>query len=175
MRFLALADDILAKVEGWLVVLLLWVMIAATFLQVALRSLYTHAHLQWANALLGHMDWAEPLARILVLWLTFLGASLLTRERRHIKIDLLEVMLPAAYYPFRGMLLAFLSACISAVLLAASLAFVKMEMAYGGHALSVVPVWICQTIIPFGFAVMTFRFSLRGLLEFVAIGRGRGR
>jgi TRAP-type C4-dicarboxylate transport system permease small subunit len=173
MRFLALADDILAKVEGWLIVLFLWIMIAATFLQVFLRSLYTHAHLKWANALLGHIDWTEPLARILVLWLTFLGASLVSRERRHIKIDLLEVVLPAAWYPFREMLLAFLSALISTLLLAASLAFIEMEMAYGGRILPAVPSWTCQAIIPLGFAAMTFRFALRGLLEFMAIRRRR--
>lgn len=171
MRFLMLADDILAKVEGWLIVLLLWIMVAATFVQVSLRSLYTHAHLKWANLLLGHVDWAEPLARILVLWLTFLGASLVSREGKHIKIDLLGVMLPRAWSPFREVFLAFLAALLSALLLAASLAFIKMEMAYGGHVLSTVPTWVAQAIIPIGFALMTFRFGLRGLLEIIAIRR----
>ena len=175
MRFLALADDILAKVEGWLIVLLLWIMIAATFIQVSLRSLYTHAHLKWANLLLGHIDWAEPLARILVLWLTFLGASLVTREGKHIKIDILAAVLPGAWSPFREMLLAFLAASLSALLLVASLAFIKMEMAYGGHVLSTVPTWVSQAIIPIGFALMTFRFGLRGLLEIMAIRRRRKR
>ncbi len=175
MRFLVLVDDILAKAEGWLIVLFLWIMIGATFVQVSLRSLYTQADLKWANALLGQIDWAEPLARILVLWLTFLGASLVTREGRHIKIDLLEVVFPPAWYPWRKMLLAFLSALIAAVLLAASLAFVEMEMAYGGRILFAVPTWVCQAIIPLGFAVMTFRFALRGLLEFTAIRRSRER
>jgi len=175
MRFLALADDILAKVEGWLIVLLLWIMVAATFVQVSLRSLYTHAHLKWANLLLGHVDWAEPLARILVLWLTFLGASLVSREGKHIKIDLLEVVLPRAWSPFREVFLTFLAALLSALLLAASLAFIKMEMAYGGHILSTVPTWVSQAIIPIGFALMTFRFGLRGLLEIMAIRRIRKR
>ena len=175
MRFLAFADDILAKVEGWLIVLLLWIMVAATFVQVSLRSLYTHAHLKWANLLLGHVDWAEPLARILVLWLTFLGASLVSREGKHIKIDLLEVVLPRAWSPFREVFLTFLAALLSALLLAASLAFIKMEMAYGGHILSTVPTWVSQAIIPIGFALMTFRFGLRGLLEIMAIRRIRKR
>ena len=175
MRFLTLVDDILARVEGWLIVVFLWLMIAATFIQVSLRSLYTHAHLKWANALLGQIDWAEPLARILVLWLTFLGASLVTRERKHIKIDFLELVLPTAWYPFRGMLLAFLSAFISTVLLAASLAFIQMEMAYGGRILPAVPTWICQAIIPVGFAVMAIRFTLQGLLELVVIRRNPKR
>ena len=175
MRFLALMDDILAKVEGWLIVLFLWVMIAATFLQVSLRSLYTYAHLKWANVLLGQIDWTEPLARILLLWVTFLGASLITKDRRHIKIDLLELVLSPAWYPFRGMLLAFVSALISIVLLAASLAFIEMEIAYGSRMLSTVPTWICQVIMPLGFAVMAFRFTLRGLSEFVTIRRSRKR
>jgi TRAP-type C4-dicarboxylate transport system permease small subunit len=105
--------------------------------------------------------------------LTFLGASLVTREGKRIKIDLLEVVLPRGWHPFREMLLAFLAALLTALLLAASLAFIKMEMSYGGHVLSVVPIWVSQAIIPIGFALMTFRFALRGLLEIVAIRRSR--
>ena len=94
MKILRLIDQAVGRVEGWLIVIFLGLMVTLTFLQVILRALYTHAQLQWANALLGQVDWAEPSARLFVLWITLLGASLLTREDRHIKIDLMSTILP---------------------------------------------------------------------------------
>ena len=70
----------LAKGEGWVIILLLWAMVILTFVKVGLRSLYTHGHFFWANKMLGVLDWSGPLVQLLVLWLTFLGSSLLTRE-----------------------------------------------------------------------------------------------
>ena len=74
MKFLRLIDKGLAKVEGWLIVIFLGLMVTLTFLQVILRALYTHGHVQWANAIMGQVDWTEPFVRLLVLWITFLGA-----------------------------------------------------------------------------------------------------
>ena len=69
-------------------------MITLTFVNVVLRGLYTHAHMQWANSILSMADWGDPIARLMVLWLTFLGASLITSENRHINIDFISSLLP---------------------------------------------------------------------------------
>ena len=83
-------DRHLARLEGWLIIIFLWLMVMFTFIQVCLRGLYTHGRFHWANSLMGRLDWSEPFVRLLVLWLTFLGASLITRETKHIKIDFLS-------------------------------------------------------------------------------------
>jgi len=47
MRTLERIDNALARLEGWLIIIFLGAMVVLTFVQVCLRGLYTHAHLQW--------------------------------------------------------------------------------------------------------------------------------
>jgi len=172
MKILRLIDNALARVEGWLIVLLLSLMIVLTFFQVILRALYTHAHIQWANAILGQVDWADPFVRLLVLWITFLGASLLTGDHKHIKIDLMSAVLPQKWLPFRELILAIACILISAILLKASIDYVKMEMDFGGYLFLKLPTWIGQLILPAGFFLILFRFLLRGIEQVHEIFRG---
>ena len=174
MNILKHIDRGLGRLEGWLIVLLLWVMVLMSFLQIILRNLYTHVHLQWANYVLGQVDWAEPCARLLVLWLTFLGASLVTGENKHIKIDLMSAILPRRWLPFRELVLSLACVFISALMFKASLDYVGVEMSFGGHLFLKIPTWVGQLIIPAGFLFILFRFFLRGLEQVMAIfGRVR--
>jgi len=159
----------LCRLEGWLIVLFLWVMVLTSFLQIILRTLYTHAHIQWANYILGQVDWAEPCARLLVLWLTFLGASLVTGENKHIKIDLMSTLLPQKWLPFLELVLSLACVCICALMFKASLDYVRVEMSFGGHLFLKIPTWVGQLIIPAGFLLILFRFFLRGLGQVMAI------
>jgi TRAP-type C4-dicarboxylate transport system permease small subunit len=174
MKFLSYLDKGLARVEGWLIVIFLSLMVAFTFFHVILRSLYTHAHIQSANAILGHVDWTEPFVRLLVLWITLLGASLITGENKHIKIDLMSAMLPPRWLPFRELLLSLVCVLISALMLKASIDYVWIEMDSGGHLFLNVPTWAGELILPAGFAMILFRFVLRGIEQVVEILRIRG-
>lgn len=171
MNALKRFDHILARIEGWLIVLLLWLMVLLTFVQVLLRGIYTYAHLQWANTTLGYMDWSGPFTRLLVLWLTFLGASLLTREGRHIKIDLLSTLLPEKWLPLRELILASACAIICAVMFKVCLDYIKMEMEFGGSVFFNLPSWISQVILPVGFALLLFRFLIRAVEQGIEILR----
>ena len=165
-------DRILARVEGWLIILLLWLMVILTFLQVALRALYTYGHFHWANVMLGSMDWSGPLARLLVLWLTFLGASLLTREGRHIKIDLFSTLLPEKWLPLRELVLSSACALICAIMVKVSVDYIKMEMEFGGSVFLNLPSWTTQVILPAGFALLLFRFLVRAIDRGLEIVKG---
>jgi C4-dicarboxylate transporter DctQ subunit len=168
MKLLRFIDNALARVEGWLIVIFLGLMVASTLVQ----ALYTHGQMQWANFILGQVDWAEPFARLLVLWLTFLGASLVTGEGKHIKIDLLSSLLPRKSLPFRELVLSIVSALICALLLVASWDYVTLEMSFGGHLFLKIPTWVGQLILPAGFSMILFRFLLRGLEQLLEIFRG---
>jgi len=172
MNVLKHIDNLLARVEGWMIVLLLWLMVILTFVQVGLRGLYTYGHFQWANTLLGHIDWSGPLVRLLVLWLTFLGASLLTKEGKHIKIDLFSSLLPERWLPIREILLASVCVLISAIMFKVCVDYIKMEMAFGGMTLFNLPAWLGQIIMPAGFAILFFRFLIRALNEGIRAVRG---
>jgi TRAP-type C4-dicarboxylate transport system permease small subunit len=58
MTILARIDKAIARFEGWLLILFLSLMVSLTFIQVILRSLFIYAHLEWANDLMGSLDWA---------------------------------------------------------------------------------------------------------------------
>jgi hypothetical protein len=54
----------------------------------------TRFDLQWANALLTDMEWADSFLRKGTMWLAFLGASQATYYRKHISIDVLTRIAP---------------------------------------------------------------------------------
>jgi TRAP-type C4-dicarboxylate transport system permease small subunit len=163
MKTLARIDRAIARFEGWLLILFLSLMVFLTFIQVMLRSLFIYTHMEWANDLMGSIDWAEPLVRLLVLWVTFLGASLVTGENKHIKIDLLTQIIPASWLPLLDVLLSLTGALVAAMMLKASLFYVGTEMSFGGYLFLNVPTWIGQLILPVGFLLICFRFLVRGL------------
>lgn len=173
MKALKSIDQVIAKVEGWFIVLFLSLMIFLTSLQVLLRALYTHGHIQWANSLLGHVDWAEPFVRLLVLWITFLGASLLTGDNKHIKIDLTATVFPKPWIPYRNLLLCIACAVICAVMIMASIGYVRTEWEFGGDLFLGIPTWLGQIILPLGFFLILFRFVVLGIAQVVAIAGRR--
>ncbi|RLB36534.1 MAG: hypothetical protein DRH20_09540 [Deltaproteobacteria bacterium] len=164
-RTLRVADRILLSLEGGLIFLFLPVMVILTFLQVLLRGLYTHAGFQWANALMGHLDWSDPLVRLLVLWVTFAGASLVTRDHRHIKIDLLASILPSRWLPLRDMVLSLVGAVICGLMVKVGFGYVHMEMEFGETLFLNIPAWAGQIILPGGFAMIMCRFLIRSLKQ----------
>ncbi len=172
MRTIECIDRILARLEGWFIIGLLWTMVLLTFIQVVLRSLYTHGHFLWANEMLGRMDWSGPLVQLLVLWLTFLGSSLLTKSGNHIGIDLLRTILPARWLPLRELILAMIALFILGVMVKVCTEHVVMEMEFGGDSLYHLPSWIGQTILPLGFALLFFRFLIKAVHGGTALFRG---
>jgi TRAP-type C4-dicarboxylate transport system permease small subunit len=155
-------DAGIAAVEHWLIVLFLTAVIVLSFVQLLLRDLAIHAQAEWARAALGHLGWADACVRLLVLWLGFLGASLLTRDRKHTRIDLMSSLLPERWLPLLEMMLSAVCALICGLMVWASLAYVRTEMIYGGRLFFHLPLWVGQTILPAGFALLLFRFALRG-------------
>jgi len=169
MNLLARVDKAIARIEGWLLILFLSLMVSLTFVQVILRSLFIYAHVSWANDVMGSLDWSELFVRLLVLWVTFLGASLVTRENKHIKIDLLTHLMPATWSPYRELLLSVSGAIVSALMIRASLFYISTELSFGGNVFLNVPTWVGQVIMPAGFSLICFRFLLRAMTSALQI------
>jgi TRAP-type C4-dicarboxylate transport system permease small subunit len=165
MNLVKWCDKAFARLEGWLLVLFLAAMVILTFLQVILRALFIYGHAHWANSLMGQIDWAEPLVRLLVLWVSLVGASLVTGENRHIKIDLLSALLPPRLLPYRELLLSTACAVITGFILNSSISYVRMEATFGGELFAGLPSWIGQIILPIGFSVIFVRFILKAVDE----------
>ena len=156
MGLLHWLDHWLASLERALVVLLLTGLLGLGLLQVIER-----------NVLASGIFWADELLQHLVLWLGFLGASLATREQRHLSIDVLSHFLPRRWRLGLGLLLNTAALVLCALLVQAAWGLVRSEYAAGTMLTFGVPAWLAQSIIPLGFGMITLRFALR-LVETLA-------
>ena len=156
MKAIKAVSGAMAWVEGTLTALVLGAMILLAFLQVILRNFFSTGIL-----------WVDPFLRHMVLWVAFLGASLATRQEKHINLDVITRFLtPRGFEAAR--LAANLFACAVTLFLAgAGWTFVLSEMGSRENLFRIgetaFPGWWFETIIPVGFALMAFRFLIRSI------------
>jgi TRAP-type C4-dicarboxylate transport system permease small subunit len=139
--------------ENALLVLLFGAILVLSSAQIALR-----------NGFASGLPWADPLVRLLVLWLAVVGAVAASRDRKHIAIEIVTRSLS----PFpRRIVTAFVNAFASVV--AAFFAwqswrFVQDSKSFGDLLLGSWPAWMLQLILPVGFGLIAYRYLLRAAL-----------
>lgn len=107
--------------------------------------------------------WLDPFLRVTILWLALFGAMVATRQQSHIAIDLLNRYLPLQWCLLAERIVHAFSAVICALLAWYSLLLVLLEYEDGLTAFARVPVWLCQSIMPFAFTIMALRFLWQSL------------
>lgn len=152
MRIISAIDKAIAYLENSLVVVIVTILVFMSFSQVILRNFFD-AGLLWGDIFLRH----------LVLWVGFVGASLATRQEKHISIDALSRLLSEKSLPVVRMVVDIFSVGVCAVLARAGYIFVMYEYEAESVLFNDVPAWIFQIIIPVGFALIGFRFLLRSI------------
>ncbi len=149
------------RLEEILLVFLVALMVFLGFLQILFRNLIS----------IG-IVWVDPLVRHLVLWIALLGASLATRENRHISIDLLSGYLsPALQRRVQGGLQLF-SALICLLLVHPAIRFLENDYQAGRILALGVPMWLSQAIMPVMMLVLGVRFLLQGMRNISSTGKG---
>jgi TRAP-type C4-dicarboxylate transport system permease small subunit len=139
------------RLEEILLVCLVVGMLALGFLQILFRNLISVG-----------IVWIDPLVRHLVLWIALLGASIATRENRHISIDLLSgPMSPGHYSRVQGAVQLF-SAMVCFLLVHPAVRFVQNDYVAGKTLAFGIPLWVSQAIMPAMMLVMGVRFLLQG-------------
>ena len=152
MKCLDKINSYLEKAESILLVIILSVMVLLAFLQVLLRNFFDQGIL-----------WADIFLRHLVLWVGFIGASLATKEEKHISIDLLTRFLSKRNQHIARLITNLFAFIICLILANAGWTFVQYEKSGGTILFSNIQAWYFQIIIPFGFLLMAFRFLLLSL------------
>lgn len=136
------------KFESGLLVVILTATILIAVMQIFLRNVM-HS---------GIAD-ADTLVRIMVLWLGLVGAMIASRERRHIKIDILTRRMTPQWSQITSYLTNCVASVVCAVIAWYSFQFVLFEYEDGLTAFANVPVWLAESIIPFAFTVMALRYA----------------
>jgi C4-dicarboxylate transporter DctQ subunit len=158
-------DEIIDRVEQTLLITLLSFVIFTAFLQIILR-----------NAFATGLAWGDSLVRNLVLWIGFIGATLATREWKHISLDVFSRLFPSAGKPFIDFITQLFSFFICGLLTVAALKFIRNEIQMGTVSFLGIPSWIPEAILPLTFGLMTLRFGLRSsksLSTFMKAGKIR--
>lgn len=144
---------LLHKGEEFFLALLLTSMILLAGSQIVLRNLFDSG-----------IAWAEPLLRLLVLWVGMLGAMLATHDDKHIRIDLVSRYLPPHRRRLSSRITSAVSALVCGLLAYHSGRFVYFEWQDGTDAFTGMPAWIAELILPIGFTIMAIRFALHIVL-----------
>lgn len=148
-------DKIIDRMEQRLLVTLLSLMILIAFSQIVLRNLFDTG-----------LAWGDPLVRNLVLWVSFIGATLATKEGKHINIDVVSRWMPPRGKILVEAITGLFSSLVCALMTFAALKFIKNEAQMGGGTFWGIPLWIPEIILPITFALMALRFSLHSLKNF---------
>jgi C4-dicarboxylate transporter DctQ subunit len=152
MKFINRVNNWIKWAEEWILLAIVMFMVILSFLQVVLRNFFD-VGLLWGDILLRH----------LVLWVGFIGASIATKEGKHINIDLLNRIFKGRWTFLIKILTDLFSAFISIYLALAAYHFVLDEKEFGTTIFNDIPVWGFQIIIPLGFLLMGLRFIIAGL------------
>lgn len=139
----------LHHLEDGILVSLLLTMIVLAFTQIALR-----------NGFDTGLSWGDTLLRVMVLWIALLGAMVATRQRQHINIDVVSRFLPVMAQRVTQVASSLFAALICAILAKYTFNFVQMEYDSPSIAFANVPTWLCESIMPISFCIMSVRYFL---------------
>lgn len=151
-RLLELAERSGLWLENALLVTLFAALMLLASSQILLRDVFSTA-----------LVWSDGAVRLLVLWLAMLGAVAASREHKHIAIDLAGRLLPGRLKRPVGLIVALFTAVVTGSLAWFSWRFVSDSREFGDTLLGSWPAWIPQSILPIGFALISYRYLLRFL------------
>jgi len=138
---------LLYLVEDSFLVLLLSSMIILAVSQIVMRNFFS-----------GGVSWADPLLRLLVLWVGLAGAMVATRQDHHISIDVFTRIMPPRLQLATRILSDCFSALVSAILAYHAARLVQMDRDSETLAFAQIPSWWCELIIPLAFTVIALRY-----------------
>ncbi len=152
----------LGALEEWFIAAILAVMTSVTFTQVVARYIFNYSFV-----------WALELVTYLFAWLIFLGMAYGVRVGSHIGVDALVKALKPGPARVVGAVAALCCIVYSVIGLIGGSVYVKKMYDVGIMAQDLpVAQWIPRLVLPFGYALLTIRFS--ELFYRVVSGRERG-
>ena len=140
------------RVEDTLLVVLLSTMIMLASLQIVLRNIFDFG-----------LVWADPLLRVMVLWLGLIGATVASRGNKHIKIDLLSRYFHSTSNILIQAVVSMFTAGVCLIIAWHGAHWIRLEYIDKMTGLAGIPAWVLELIIPLSFALIGIRYSLISL------------
>jgi TRAP-type C4-dicarboxylate transport system permease small subunit len=104
--------------------------------------------------------WSGELLKLMVLWLAMVGSIAACRDNRHIRIDVLSHVLPDWLVRITRVLVDVFAAAVCAVIAWHAWRYLQVEIEYEDRVLVDMPAWIAHAVVPFAFALISYRFAI---------------
>ena len=140
--------DLPHRFEDGLLVILLGGMILLAAVQILLR-----------NFLDIGLVWIDPALRSMVLWLGMIGASIASRENRHIHIDFLSRLFGRQINLAIQGLVTLVSAGVCLLIAWHGAHWLRFEYLDRLVGFAGIPVWVLEIVIPLSFTLMGLRYG----------------
>lgn len=155
---LARLDRAGRSAEDAVLVIILTAMILLAAAQIVMR-----------NFLNIGLIWGDELLRMLVLWIAVAGAIAASRSDKHINIAVLDRFLPEKLKLGVKLVIHGFTAVICGIVAWHSWQFVMTSREFGDILMGSVPAWIPQIILPVGFGLICYRYSLFVIREVIGL------
>ena len=148
-KFILRIYNALLATETFLLLFFLLTAILLACVQILLRNFFDMG-----------IFWADSALRIMVLWIGMIGAMFASRNKKHIRIDILSHYLPVNFRNNIWRVTELLTALVCGIVAYYSIEFIQYEYLDGAIAFANVPVWLCEIIIPIAFIIMALRYLI---------------
>ena len=140
------------RAEDALLVALLAVTIVLACTQIVLRNFFDSGFV-----------WIDPLLRIMVLWLGLIGATVASRNDKHIRIDLLSRFFERNTDGMVQVIVAQISAWTCLLVAWYGMNWIRLDYVDGVASIIGIPAWILEVIVPLSFALIGLRYFIISL------------
>lgn len=141
-------SQMLDNIEKYLLFVLLAAMTIIVGMQVIARFI-----------LHDSLSWSEEIARYLLVWTTFIGASLGVKQGAHIGVEAFTLLLPKKARKVVNYIAVVLCVIFCVAVLIESSTILQKQIATNQISPAVqMPMWIPYLALPVGTVLMTFRF-----------------
>lgn len=147
---------LIQRLEDSLLILLLGSMIVLASSQIILRNFFDFGFV-----------WIDPLLRLLVLWTGLIGATVASRDNRHIRIDLLSRYLSKGAHLFIQFLVGLFTTFICAVIAWHGANWVFLDYQDNLLGFQDLPAWALESIIPLAFGIIALRYLILSCTWFI--------
>jgi len=135
------------RVEDALLALLLTTMIVLASTQILLRNFFDSGFV-----------WIDPILRVMVLWLGLIGATVATRNNKHIRIDLLSRYFDRNTHRLIQSVVGQVSAWTCLVVAWFGFNWIYLDYQDAMTSFAGIPAWMLEVIIPVAFTLIGMRY-----------------
>lgn len=143
-----------AWILNGLIFVLLGGMVLLATAQILMRNLFSYS-----------LFWGDDLIQLALLWLVMSGAVAAAHTGEHLRINILAQFISPSVKPWMYAAIHAFTAAVCAVLTWQSVSMVLESLKYGDVMFGELPAWAAQLVMPIGFGLLAFNYTVRCLSE----------